>query len=556
MRNEEVSMKKQRYQFAVCLVAAFVALCLFVLPGKAEAVTVESGVCGENLTWTLDDTGLLTISGEGAMSAWNSTGSNTPWYGKDVKAIVIGSKVTSVSDYAFYDCDSVIEITLGVSAQEDDGNDGVIDFDSLIGIITKPITIGNWAFAGCDNLAEVRIPTRVEQIGEAAFADCSSLNGIWVDAGHASYVNDSCGVLYSADMTKLIQAPGGVAYSYSVADSATTVGKYAFYGCTELTELMVGGSLKTVEENAFGRCDNLAAVHYTGTQAQWDLITIAAGNDRLKNAQKHCVFGYTGWISSVGKWYYYDDSVMVTGWRQVGGKWYYFEDSGVMVTNWHQVSGKWYYFNTSGAMHTGWLQLGSTWYYLEDSGAMVTGTLFVKGALCKFNASGAWQGYLSGWNQLGSIWYYTDNSGKPATGWKAIGGTYYFFNGSGVMQTGWLKSGNTWYYLKSSGAMATAWEQVSGKWYYFNASGAMLTGWQKIGNAWYYFNSSGAMLTGWQKIGSTWYYFQSGGAMQTGWLKLGSTWYYFHSSGAMATGSVKIGVKTYNFNASGACLNP
>ena len=31
------------------------------------ASAAESGTCGENLTWTLDDEGTLTISGTGAM---------------------------------------------------------------------------------------------------------------------------------------------------------------------------------------------------------------------------------------------------------------------------------------------------------------------------------------------------------------------------------------------------------------------------------------------------------------------------------------------------------
>ncbi len=533
-------MKKQGFRFALCLVAVLTALCLFVLPGKAEAATVESGACGEGLTWTLDDAGTLTISGIGDMSAWNSTGSDAPWYGMNVKTIMIGGEVTSISDYAFYNCDSVTEVSLGVSTviDDDDDDDSTIDFDSLIGMITtsKPITIGHAAFFGCDSLTSVSIPSRVTSIGDAAFAGCSNLTTIGVDANHTAYAADDNGVLYSKDMTKLIQAPGAISGSYTIPDNVTTVGSYAFSGCKVLVDLTVGIGVTDIENCAFDLCNSLSDVYYAGTQAQWQQIEIAAGNEYLTSAQLHCLLNYNGWVSEGGTWYYYESGVKATGWRQVDGTWYYFNGSGMMLTGWQLVSGKWYYFNGSGAMQTGWLQLGSTWYYLESSGAMVTGTVFADGALCKFNASGVWQGYVSGWNQVGGKWYYTGSNGKPATGWKSVGGTYYYFNASGVMQTGWLKDGSTWYYLKSSGAMATGWAQV--------------------GSTWYYFNGSGAMLTGWQKISNVWYYFQSGGAMQTGWLKDGSTWYYFHSSGAMATGSVKIGNKTYNFNSSGACLNP
>ena len=44
---------------------------------------VASGTCGANLTWILDDEGVLTISGTGAMANWNKKGS--PWYANEDK---------------------------------------------------------------------------------------------------------------------------------------------------------------------------------------------------------------------------------------------------------------------------------------------------------------------------------------------------------------------------------------------------------------------------------------------------------------------------------------
>ena len=50
---------------------------LSLLPLSVNAAT--SGVCGDNLIWTLDDSGTLTISGTGDMADYNTTTTTTPW---------------------------------------------------------------------------------------------------------------------------------------------------------------------------------------------------------------------------------------------------------------------------------------------------------------------------------------------------------------------------------------------------------------------------------------------------------------------------------------------
>lgn len=58
-----------------------IALCMLLSFNCISYATEEvaSGTCGENLTWTLDTDGTLTISGEGEMTDWNYL-SNAPWY--------------------------------------------------------------------------------------------------------------------------------------------------------------------------------------------------------------------------------------------------------------------------------------------------------------------------------------------------------------------------------------------------------------------------------------------------------------------------------------------
>ena len=105
-----------------------VMMVISTLPITASAATV-SGKCGANLTWTYDDaTGTLTISGTGAMYDYDYN--NRPWesYEDSIKTVVINDGVTSIGDYAFFDCNFLRTVTLN----------GEID------------SIGESSFSGCD----------------------------------------------------------------------------------------------------------------------------------------------------------------------------------------------------------------------------------------------------------------------------------------------------------------------------------------------------------------------------------------------------------------------
>ena len=102
----------------------------------ASAAVVNSGTCGDDVTWTLDDTGKLTISGTGAIS-------DPPWDNRHIrkliKEVVIGNSVTSIGDYAFKDCSSLASITIPNSVT----------------------SIGDYAFLNCKAPRRVRVYIRV-----------------------------------------------------------------------------------------------------------------------------------------------------------------------------------------------------------------------------------------------------------------------------------------------------------------------------------------------------------------------------------------------------------
>ena len=115
------------------------------LSAKAES----SGTCGPNLKWHLTDDGVLTISGKGDMYNY-SNDHRAPWYGYDIKRIIIGDGITTIGDNVFSDCSSLTSVTIPNSVT----------------------TIGGYAFYNCSELTSVTIPNSVTKIGEATFSSC------------------------------------------------------------------------------------------------------------------------------------------------------------------------------------------------------------------------------------------------------------------------------------------------------------------------------------------------------------------------------------------------
>lgn len=158
------------------LLALSVLTCLLTLMCLSANAATYSGTCGDNLTWSLDtDTGVLEISGTGAMEDYSS--SSAPWYScRDyVKTVTIGDGITCIGDNAFYGCVSIVNIVIPVNVT-------VINryvfygCTSLVNItVNGNVTvIYEYAFCGCTSLKEIKLPESLKTLGEHAFSGCTS----------------------------------------------------------------------------------------------------------------------------------------------------------------------------------------------------------------------------------------------------------------------------------------------------------------------------------------------------------------------------------------------
>lgn len=104
---------KRAAWFIIILILSVLALFI----GAAQAD--NSGTCGDNLTWTLDDEGTLIITGTGEMS------SSPSWPHLNVKKVIIQEGATSISYNAFNSCSNLTSITMpGVTSLAPDAFDG------------------------------------------------------------------------------------------------------------------------------------------------------------------------------------------------------------------------------------------------------------------------------------------------------------------------------------------------------------------------------------------------------------------------------------------------
>ena len=73
-----------------------------------------------------------------------------------------------------------------------------------------------------------------------------------------------------------------------IPNNVNTIGSMAFSGCSSLRLVYLCSGVATIDEYAFAGCDNLADVYYTGSEEQWEAISIGAENESLTNAFIFC----------------------------------------------------------------------------------------------------------------------------------------------------------------------------------------------------------------------------------------------------------------------------
>ena len=278
--------------------------------------TVLSGTVGE-MTWTYTKDDTLTISGNGEMP-----GTFFGSYFPDVKKVVLTNGITSVNGNNFEHCAvlETVELPEGVTSI---GKWAFFGCESLKNIrLPEGVTkIGEAAFQGCKALKEFYIPDSVTEIGSHAFNQCESLTEIAIPNGVNSIENttfSNCSALKKVTIPDSVTTIGSGAFSECVSltditipSSVKSIGQAAFYDCRSLTEITIPDGVSSIEYGTFASCaalkkitipasvkvissgafmfsGKLEDVYYTGTQEQWENVSIGGvDNEYLQKATVH-----------------------------------------------------------------------------------------------------------------------------------------------------------------------------------------------------------------------------------------------------------------------------
>lgn len=217
-------MNKKTWSAPIALIVVLVAALVFGGITVSADTTGTCGAEGDNLTWSLDSEGVLTISGTGAMAEYEG---HAPWYSEraKIKSVVVGNGVTTIGWNAFNGYDNLEIVTLGSSVE----------------------TIGTYAFKDCAKLTTVSFPNSLKGIGFHAF-DNSGLTSLSLPSGIEGI--GECAFLHCDGLTSLD-------FTF---DEDVSFGRGAFEACSNLTSVTLKGNLKNVGYSMFNDCESLAAV--------------------------------------------------------------------------------------------------------------------------------------------------------------------------------------------------------------------------------------------------------------------------------------------------------
>ena len=246
---------------------------------------LANGTCGTNITWSLNNDYVLTIAGTGDMADYEYRDNyNRPWYDycSQIVDVNVLDGVTSIGNYAFYDCDNLtsVNIPASVTSIGEHAFSGCTNLTSInipdsvtsigygvfngctnltsVNIPDSVTSIGEHAFSGCTNLTSINIPASVTSIGNSAFSGCTNLTSIDID--NNVYISMD-GVLFNKECTTLMCYPAGKSAEYAIPASVTSIGNGAFSGCTNLTSINIPDSVTSIGNSAFYGCTNLTSIN-------------------------------------------------------------------------------------------------------------------------------------------------------------------------------------------------------------------------------------------------------------------------------------------------------
>lgn len=268
----------------------------------------KSGKCGDNVTWTLSESGILTLSGEGATWDYSYVDYADDPIFKDmnITSVVVNEGITELGSSLFDSCVKLKTVRLpsGIKAI---GWACFAQCSSLtkINIPDGVESIGWFAFQKCKSLTEMTLPESITVLGSSVFAQCENLTSLNIPnkvTRIESNLIDDCSKLTHINIPKGVTfidfsafANSGIT-SIKLPEGITSIEECTFWGCSDLKTVEIPENVKSIGESAFWGTIELTVIMHKNIESIADdafegtyepTICGQAGSTAQKYAKKH-----------------------------------------------------------------------------------------------------------------------------------------------------------------------------------------------------------------------------------------------------------------------------
>ena len=260
------------------LIVVALSLCFAIVNTTKAQTIIDSGECGingNNLIWELTSDSVLTIRGSGAMANYNYSNS-APWPARNIKTLVIENGVTTIGEWAFFECYfKKAIISNSVTAMGELAFYRCQHLTDIYVSWTTPPSINSYVFHGVYQPVLLNIPEQLLSVYQEApvwknfvlhYEGKPIIGADWHISNDTLYVYHEGAIPNYGEFFYYTSAPWSVYKDYfsklDIANTVTEIGNSAFAYCMRLTSITIPNNITSIGNDAFSTCSNLETVNF------------------------------------------------------------------------------------------------------------------------------------------------------------------------------------------------------------------------------------------------------------------------------------------------------
>ncbi len=302
-------------------VSSYTAIFEAVNETDASFFTYETTALGASITGYTGSETIIKIPQKIQGLAVVKLGANC-FDSSSLASVVLPDGITEIGDGAFWHCTKLYSVNIS-STVRSIGNKAFWQCSSLISVnLPEGVTsLGDYAFNNCHALESIAFPSSLTSIGRYVFFYCQSLKNIDVALSNTAFTTFD-GVLFTKDMKTIVCYPNAHAEEYTLPshtsqigngafatcsslktvnlhDAVTSIGDYGFFNSTAIEELTIPSSVSSVGVSAFAECTALSTLTVPSSVVRVG-DTVLANNTALTAVKTPAGSSFASWCNNNG----------------------------------------------------------------------------------------------------------------------------------------------------------------------------------------------------------------------------------------------------------------